>query len=58
MSLQDKLAQAIKDRQVSNDAINAVICDLKQQIADSEVTYSMGDRFKTEVVTHLTLCCS
>jgi hypothetical protein len=56
MSLQEKLkheeAKAIgnlTDRQALEEVgevINSRITDLKRQIADSEVTYSIGDRFE------------
>jgi hypothetical protein len=49
MSLEDKksaLAQAIKDQDKSNNVFDATIADLKQQIAEGEVTYSIGDRFR------------
>ena len=55
MSLQDKLKEVEKLRRETIqsrgvlDAIveshDKVIADLKQQIADSEITYSIGDRF-------------
>jgi hypothetical protein len=46
MSLQDKLAQVLKDQEVSNDAFRTEIAGIRQQIADSEVTYSIGDCFE------------
>ena len=40
-----KAVKAYMDKQISGAL--GLIADLKQQIADSEVTYSIGDRFNT-----------
>jgi hypothetical protein len=51
MSLEDKksaLAQAVKDQDKSNNVFDATIADLKQQIAECEVVYSVADRFQFE----------
>jgi hypothetical protein len=45
MSLQDKLEQAKKDIKIAVEAAGVEIADLEKQIADSEVVYSIGDRF-------------
>ncbi len=43
--LEAKLEQAKKDRVAVNITLNAEIAALEREIADSEVTYSIGDRF-------------
>ena len=46
MSLQDRLEQAKRDRRTNMDIMDIEIKAIEQQIADAEVTYSVGDRFK------------
>jgi 6-phosphogluconolactonase/glucosamine-6-phosphate isomerase/deaminase len=46
MSLQDKLEQVEKDKYDHNVKFDEEIAILKDKIADAEVTYSIGDRFK------------
>jgi hypothetical protein len=46
IDLQAKLEQAQRDHVACNESFRAEIANLKQQIADSEVTYSVGDKFK------------
>jgi restriction endonuclease S subunit len=45
--LEAKLEQALKDYAASNETFDTEIASIRQQIADSEVTYSIGDRFKS-----------
>jgi hypothetical protein len=44
IKLEAKLEQALKDYAASNETFDTEIASIKQQIADSEVTYSIGDR--------------
>ena len=44
--LKAKLEQVKKDFKIAADVAGVAIADLEQQIADSEATYSIGDRFK------------
>jgi hypothetical protein len=46
MSLKDKLDQAERDRELAIFNADAEISSIKAKIADSEVTYSAGDRFR------------
>lgn len=45
MSLQDRLEQALEDKRLHNMGANKEIAAIRKQIADAEVTYSIGDRF-------------
>ena len=47
MDLQAKLEQAQRDNNIVIVRMAKEIEDIEKQIADSEVTYSIGDRFKT-----------
>ena len=46
MNTQEKLDQARRDKQIANEAADKEIASLKQKIKDTEVTYSIADRFK------------
>ena len=43
--LQHKLEQCIRDRRLGMEKAEKEIADIRQKIADAEVTYSIGDRF-------------
>jgi len=47
MDLQAKLEQAQRDNNIVIVRMAKEIEDIERQIADSEVTYSIGDRFKS-----------
>jgi hypothetical protein len=46
MSLQDKLEQARQDKKLAISTFDKEIQAIKTEIADSEVTFSIGSRFR------------
>ena len=51
--LQAKLEQALKDQAASNLTFVKEVESLRKQIADKEVTYSVGDRFTRGQVKYI-----
>lgn len=51
--LQHKLEQCIRDRRLGMEKAEEEIADIRQKIADAEVTYSIGDRFKWDLTKYM-----
>lgn len=47
--LQHNLEQCIRDRRLGMEKAEKEIARIRQKIADAEVTYSIGDRFKGDI---------